>query len=111
MQIVSIGDNMHEMSNPIFCFLRKIGKNISKCLLKILPQVLSVKGNRYSFKKDNSKIVYLKRALLLLEQTPPYRKKKKKKKKIIVQESEKEIIKPDLLVKIGSKFIRCILFT
>ena len=51
---------MHEMSNPIFCFLRKIGKNISKCLLKILPQVLSVKGNRYSFKKDNSKIVYLK---------------------------------------------------
>ena len=43
MQIVStIGDNLHEMSNPVFW--KKIRKNISICcLLKILPRVVSVK--------------------------------------------------------------------
>ena len=41
MQIVSIGDNLHEMSNPDFC--EKLEKNISKCSqLKILPGVLSI---------------------------------------------------------------------
>ena len=40
MQIVSIGDNLHEMSNPVS---GKNKKNISVCrLLKILPGVLSV---------------------------------------------------------------------
>ena len=42
MQIVSIGDNLHEMLNPFFSGKNK--KNISKCrLLKILPRVL--RGN------------------------------------------------------------------
>ena len=41
MQIVSLGDNLHEMSN---LFSRKNKKNILVChLLKILPSVLSVK--------------------------------------------------------------------
>ena len=40
MQIVSSGDNLHEMSNPVS---GKNKKNISKCSqLKILPRVLSV---------------------------------------------------------------------
>ena len=40
MQIVSNGDNLHEMSNPVFW---EIKKNISKCrLLKFLLRVLSV---------------------------------------------------------------------
>ena len=40
MQIVSIGDSLHEMSNPVS---GKSKKNISKChLLKILPRMLSV---------------------------------------------------------------------
>ena len=42
MQIVSIGDNLHEMSNPVSRG-KKRKKNISVCrLLKILPRVLSV---------------------------------------------------------------------
>ena len=41
MQIVSIGDNLHEISKPVFC---KIKKSISKFrLLKLLPSMLSVK--------------------------------------------------------------------
>ena len=40
MQMVSIGEHLHEMSNPVFWVNKK---NISKCLLKILPGVLSVK--------------------------------------------------------------------
>ena len=41
MQIVSSGDNLHAMSNPVFWENKK---NISKCrLLKFLPRVLSVK--------------------------------------------------------------------
>ena len=44
MQIVSNGDNLHEMSNPV-CWKKKKKKNISIChLLKILPRVLSVNG-------------------------------------------------------------------
>ena len=58
MQIVSIGDNLHEISKPVFwekkketicmkyqiLFSGKNKKNISKwCLLKNLPRVLSVK--------------------------------------------------------------------
>ena len=55
MQIVSIGDNLHEMSKPVFngdnlhemskpVFWKKEKKNISVCrLLKILPRMLSVK--------------------------------------------------------------------
>ena len=53
MQIVSLGDSLHEMSNPAketvcmkcqILFSGKNKKNISKCrLLKILPRVLSVK--------------------------------------------------------------------
>ena len=40
MQIVSIGDNLHEISNPVS---RENKKDISKCcLLKILPIVLSI---------------------------------------------------------------------
>ena len=46
MQIVSLGDNLHEMS---ILFSEKNKKNISKCrLLKILPRVLSVKDERVS---------------------------------------------------------------
>ena len=42
MQIVSWGDNLHEMSYPTFW--KKNKKNISKCrLLNFLPWVLSVK--------------------------------------------------------------------
>ena len=42
MQIVSLGDNLHEMSNPFFP--RKNKKNISKCrLLKLVPSMQSVK--------------------------------------------------------------------
>ena len=41
MQIVSLGDNLHECHIP---FSGKIGQNVLKCcLLKILPRVLSVK--------------------------------------------------------------------
>ena len=41
MQIVSNGDNLHEMSNPVFW---KNKKNISICrLLKILLRVLGIK--------------------------------------------------------------------
>ena len=37
---MQIGDNLHEMSKPVFW-----KKNISVCsLLKILPRVLSIKG-------------------------------------------------------------------
>ena len=40
MQIFSLGDNLHEMSNPFY-----FKKNISKCrLLKILLRVLSFKN-------------------------------------------------------------------
>ena len=43
MQIVSFGDNLHELSN-LFSGEKKIRKNISILLqLKILPRVLSVK--------------------------------------------------------------------
>ena len=42
MQIVAMGDNLHEMSNPVFW---EEQENISKCrLLRTLPRVLSVKG-------------------------------------------------------------------
>ena len=52
MQIVSKGNNLHKMSNPIF-LKKKNKKNISECrLLEVLPRVLSVKkimtGNRRS---------------------------------------------------------------
>ena len=40
MQIVSLGDNLHEISNPSFWDNKKI---ISKCfLLKLLPNMLSI---------------------------------------------------------------------
>ena len=43
MQIVSIGDNLHEMAKPVF--QEKIRKNILTCYpLKILPKLLIVKG-------------------------------------------------------------------
>ena len=42
MQIVSYGDNLHEMSNSVFW--GKLRKSISKChLLKFIPRVLNVK--------------------------------------------------------------------
>ena len=42
MQIVSIGDNLHEMSKP--CFLGEKKKHISTgCLLKLLPRQLNIK--------------------------------------------------------------------
>ena len=48
MQTVSIGDNLHEISKPVFLgvfFWKKNKKNIPLCqLLKILPRVLSVEG-------------------------------------------------------------------
>ena len=48
MQIVSNGDNLHEMSNPVPW---KNKKNISIChLLKILPRVLSI--NNFSLQKS-----------------------------------------------------------
>ena len=41
MQIVSYGDNLHELSNPIFWENKE---DISKCRpLKFLPSMLSVK--------------------------------------------------------------------
>ena len=44
MQIVSIEDNLHGMSNPVFWEKNK--KNISKgWLLKILPRVQSLNFN------------------------------------------------------------------
>ena len=44
MQIVSNGDNLHEMSKPVF-WEKNQKKNISVChLLKILPSMLSVTG-------------------------------------------------------------------
>ena len=44
MQIVSIGDNLHEMSNLTS---GKSNKNISVfCLLKILPNMLNIKASR-----------------------------------------------------------------
>ena len=49
MQIVSMGDNLHEMSKPAFW------KNISNCrLLKLLLRVSSVKEIVYTFRGDNS---------------------------------------------------------
>ena len=43
MQIVSTGDNLHEMSNPVFWENKIFFVLFSKyCLLKILPSVLSV---------------------------------------------------------------------
>ena len=42
--LLSNGDNLHAMSNPVF--LGKIKENISKCcLLKILARLLSIKEN------------------------------------------------------------------
>ena len=41
MQIVSIGDNLHVMSNPVSW---KNKKNILECLLKFLPKVLRFKA-------------------------------------------------------------------
>ena len=44
MQNVSYGDNLHEISKPIF--LEKYEKNISKCcLLKILTRAQLFKAN------------------------------------------------------------------
>ena len=44
MQIVSSGDNLHELSNPKILFSGKKKQNISKCcLLKFFPRMLSVK--------------------------------------------------------------------
>ena len=40
MQIVSYGDNLHEMSNNVL--LEKLEKNISKHLPKILPSMLRI---------------------------------------------------------------------
>ena len=61
MQIVSIGDNLHEMSDPVFC--KKNKKNISKCpLLKILPRVLGIKSAEQVTDispKSNSVSIYL----------------------------------------------------
>ena len=41
MQIVTLGDSLHEVSNPVF--LGKIRKNVPKYLLKFLPSLLNVK--------------------------------------------------------------------
>ena len=41
MQIVSIGDNLHEMSNPVFWKKEKKKKKMCR-LLKITPRVLNV---------------------------------------------------------------------
>ena len=47
MQIVSSGDNLHEMSKTCFLGRNKI-EHISKCrLLKILPRMLSVKERQW----------------------------------------------------------------
>ena len=40
MHIVSNGDNVHELSNPVF--LEKYEKYFNSLLLKILPRVLSI---------------------------------------------------------------------
>ena len=49
MQIVSNGDNLHEMSKLVFWEKKK---NISICcLLKILPRVLSIKDMRCNVRK------------------------------------------------------------
>ena len=39
MQIVSLGDNLHEISNPIFR-----GKKKKWCLLKFLPSMPSIRN-------------------------------------------------------------------
>ena len=51
MQIVSIGDSLHKMSNPVFW---EKSENISKCcLLKILPRVLSVSSIIWAIAWEN----------------------------------------------------------
>ena len=51
MQIVSIGDNLHEMSNPVFWENKK---NISKChLQKNLFRMLSIKESNSLSEKDD----------------------------------------------------------
>ena len=43
MQIVSTGENLHEMSNPIFC--EKWEKYFKIMTAKSLPGMLSIKGS------------------------------------------------------------------
>ena len=79
MQIVSVGDNLHEKSKSVFCENEKI---ISKCgLLNFLPRVLSVKEIMrmivLSASYNMADIVYL--YFLRLENTVISKKKKKKK--------------------------------
>ena len=50
MQIVSEGDNLHEMSNPIF--LGKIRKYFKMSSAEILPSMQSVKGNKAYEKEE-----------------------------------------------------------
>ena len=56
MQIVSIGDNLQEMSNPIFWKKKK--KNILTLCAEILPKVLSVKSLHWSMRKMNPGISF-----------------------------------------------------
>ena len=65
-QIVFSGDNMHEMSNPVFWENKK---NTSKChLLKILTRVRSVKlgKKKTKKKKKNGSILLGKKFFLIL---------------------------------------------
>ena len=56
MQIVSNGDNLHDMSKPLF--LEKLEK-YSKCLLNVLPSELSVDLDAYFNKKSSWYKLYL----------------------------------------------------
>ena len=52
MQITSKGDNLHEISKPIFS--KKYKHNVSKyCLLKFLPKVLSKGFNNQIYYRLN----------------------------------------------------------
>ena len=65
------------------------GKNISKCLLKILPRVLGIKGIGYTFRGGNScKIDF--NSLL-----------KSEKRRDLVLESKPEVMKVVTLVQIS----------
>ena len=54
MQIVSIGDNLHEISKMFFSGKKKKEKYFDMSLLKILHRVLRVKQARIGKPKDGS---------------------------------------------------------
>ena len=50
MQIVSYGDNLHEMSKPIFWKKKKIRKIFQNVAAEILPSMLSINVSNHWLK-------------------------------------------------------------